>query len=1151
MKKKLLLPFLLLWVSGVAVATGCTDNNNSGNQENPVVLETMIEKDVIELSIYQEYWLQANYDGNETVVWTVEDSTVVSISEDKLIGLKEGSTTLTVTAGTYTDSCQVIVSNYDAEKFSLSLAETNMTLYKNDEKQILATIKYDGNVINPDVEKEFLSSHSSIVEVDSNGKLTAKQYGKATISVYYTFAGVELAQSINVDVISSGKVEIEQDNITLSAVGSYGEETYTNTAILSAKVYEKGVEKNSSSVVWSIQDDEIATINGGLLTAKNAGVTMVTASYLDEDGQTKTDTVVVTVSPIEVDTEKNLVLSKNEIASGYTVDLEDLIGDSNAILGAYVTVGELKTDLSYENEKFDFSTISAGERSLYVQTRNITYKIALQLWTATLETTEDMQLLWSATEGWYRLAGDVDILGLSWKYEQAVEFKGIFDGNNYTISGLNVENVGLFNILSGNAIVKNVTLKGRVNGTGAICAKIKENANVTIENVNVYADVCGTQSGGFIGNLIGQVTLKNVQGVVSRANNSDFNGAIFGIASNMPTMDNVKIYSSLSLCGKSSEDNSMAETLNALNGVVVQPTLTTEQKIIDFEESGDSSVNLAPNATYKSCTIYGNELRTISGANGTISVKGTDVEGRFGGSVDVLFEKEDGTLLYYAIPLSSTVYLNNANFTKYVKIAANTTQESHYILTEDVTLSGTWSSAANSYFSGVFDGDNYTIKGLNVGAAGGLFEYLKDATIKNVSIVDAYLGDQSGTFAYRCYGKVAFDNVYVSLAPQVFTAEKYLSGNDGLGKYKGGLFGRAMGSDGVTVKNCVVYMPENLSKPNGFVAGFTNVNVTVESSTFIGGNGLVCGIRAGYETKLNQDESTVICDAVKAYEYLYSNAIYDTTTAVGSLSQSNTLEWSDMQILAYKSNHPLVKLTNDNAATELKEGTNKDIIVLTDDIDLGSTWNSTQKFEGVLDGNGHAIKYAVTSRGGLVKWLHGSIKNVAIDAKAGDNLQNGLIAPFVTKSNAYMENVYVNTQLGSNRYNTPLFYWWQNENSVGMKNVVVLINESGHNDVRGAIVAMAENIKNEVNAENCYYIDTCGSKKPMATIQSSDSNASKIHAGNNMEALFGTEVNNADGSVSYLNGGLTGYTNYNTFYDAAYSTLSETVKKLLPAKASN
>ena len=486
-----------------------------------------------------------------------------------------------------------------------------------------------------------------------------------------------------------------------------------------------------------------------------------------------------------------------------------------------------------------------------------------------------------------------------------------------------------------------------------------------------------------------------------------------------------------------------------------------------------------------------------------------------------------------------TKFVTNASFASDVKISAD--KEAYYILKEDITLSGTWSSTDNTYFVGTLDGNNHTIKGLNVGASGGLFEYLKDATIKNVSVVDAYLNDQSGVFAYRGYGKVAFENVYVSLAPQVFTAEKYLSGDDGLGKFKGGLIGRAMGSDGVTVKNSVVYMPENLSKTNGFVAGFTNVNVTVENSTFIGGNGLVCGIRSGYATKLNQDANTVICDAAKAYEYLYSNAIYDTTTAVGSLSQSNTLQWSDMQIAAYKSNHALVKLSNTNAATELKEGTNKDIIVVTEDINLGNTWLSTQTFEGVLDGNGHKFTYAVTSRSGLVKWLHGSIKNVAIDAKSESSIQNGLIAPFVTKSNAYMENVYVNTYFGGDRYNTPVFYQLQNENSVGMKNVVVEIDETSYNNVRGSIVAMADNVKNEINAENCYYIATTGTKKPMAT--ATGNNATKIHAGNNMAALFGTEANN-----SYLNGGLTGYTNYNTFYDAAYAGLPEIVQKMLPAK---
>lgn len=86
------------------------------------------------------------------------------------------------------------------------------------------------------------------------------------------------------------------------------------------------------------------------------------------------------------------------------------------------------------------------------------------------------------------------------------EFSGTFDGNGYTISGLNVSGVnyaGLFGVVK-DATIKSVVVKGAVSGTsdaGGIVGYAKSGA-VTIENCGNEAVV--TSTGGYAGGVLGK-----------------------------------------------------------------------------------------------------------------------------------------------------------------------------------------------------------------------------------------------------------------------------------------------------------------------------------------------------------------------------------------------------------------------------------------------------------------------------------------------------------------------------------------------------------------------------------------------------------------------------------------------------------------------
>ena len=374
MRKKFLLPLLMLCVGGFAVATGCKDEGTSSSAD-PTSAEITLSQESIQIETYQEFLLTASYEGEETVVWTVADPTIVSVENGKLVGLKAGTTTVTVTAGSVTDTCTVTVSPLDEAKISLQVAEPNVSLYKDDKKQIETKVTYYGIVLDEATEKSYESSDLNVVSVDANGEMTAKAFGRAMVSVSCTVNGVELGTSVNVEVISSGLVEITPSSVALSL--SEGD----NTATLTAKAYEKGVENTGASIVWSVTEgqDVIELVNGAV-KAINAGETTVTATYVDNDGKEKTDSVTVVVEPTVVSVNKSVELWKDEYVDGYPVDELDLDREDTVTGGYVVLDGELKTTLPFENRRYNVSSLSLGEMELYVETGNTVYQMTLTVY---------------------------------------------------------------------------------------------------------------------------------------------------------------------------------------------------------------------------------------------------------------------------------------------------------------------------------------------------------------------------------------------------------------------------------------------------------------------------------------------------------------------------------------------------------------------------------------------------------------------------------------------------------------------------------------------------------------------------------------------------------------------------------------------------
>ncbi len=207
---------------------------------------------------------------DKTVTWGSSDVSVATVADGIVTAKSPGTVTVTAKSGIYTTDCNVTVTvdieSLSLDKMSLSIGET---------AQLTATVKPDNAT---DKNVSWTSSDETVAKVD-DGKVTAVKSGKATIiakcgdktaecevTVYAKVTGVKLSSS-SLRMMSGDKASLKA---TI---------TPDNT-----------MNKNIS---WSSDNETVAVVNNGEVTAKAEGKATITVTT--EDGQyTATCSVTVT-----------------------------------------------------------------------------------------------------------------------------------------------------------------------------------------------------------------------------------------------------------------------------------------------------------------------------------------------------------------------------------------------------------------------------------------------------------------------------------------------------------------------------------------------------------------------------------------------------------------------------------------------------------------------------------------------------------------------------------------------------------------------------------------------------------------------------------------------------------------------------------------
>ncbi len=341
----------------------------------------------------------------------------------------------------------------------------------------------------------------------------------------------------------------------------------------------------------------------------------------------------------------------------------------------------------------------------------------------------------------YVLTDDIDMAGVE-NYISNLKGTFTFDGNNKTISNWSTKGFSLLVHGSPNCTIKNLTLvnckvdqqNGTNNGAGMIGGWLDASGSVNVDGCKVIGgSVTGTN---YAAAIIGYSSLSTTSIANCSVSGTTINGhnSSAGIIGQQASANTTITDCSVSGCaikndGASDDDWRVGCIAGTVNG---------SRTLFTGNTASDNTLSQEPIVDRTSGYIYNKTENNLWGRY--VTNKGTEfiVDGR-----KII---ADGFTLEVA---SNTYYVSNANGMRYfgdeVNVRNNSFSGKTVKLESNIDLENRlWTPVGQTgatQFTGVFDGQEYTISNLSINnpaggqnCSSGLFGWIPGATIKNLTI---------------------------------------------------------------------------------------------------------------------------------------------------------------------------------------------------------------------------------------------------------------------------------------------------------------------------------------------------------------------------------------------------------------------------------
>jgi len=236
-----------------------------------VPTEISVANDTVDMEVLDEIASGATLTPADAgnVTYTVSNSSVVRVEDDKIVALAEGSAVITVSfegdnkyAACESKTISVTVSLRDA-----SVSADDVTLVINETANINAVTLPEG------LEVEYAVADESVVTVDANGTITPLKVGTTDVTITIKADGIHFVNSTTIAVtVNKITTSIDIENPTIALfVG----DNVSSGALL--------IPGEAGELTYVSSNESVAFVENGVIFAKSKGYAIITVSYDGND----------------------------------------------------------------------------------------------------------------------------------------------------------------------------------------------------------------------------------------------------------------------------------------------------------------------------------------------------------------------------------------------------------------------------------------------------------------------------------------------------------------------------------------------------------------------------------------------------------------------------------------------------------------------------------------------------------------------------------------------------------------------------------------------------------------------------------------------------------------------------------------------------
>lgn len=238
-------------------------------------------------------------DCNSDVTWSSSDESVATVRNDGVLkAVKSGECTATVKIGNIEKTCRVIVRG---RNYGLRL--TGEKTLKIGTTMLLTCMDTDNRSIKAE-ELKWQSENPDIATVDQKGSVQGLKKGKTIIEVSL-LEDPSIKGTFEVEVIDE-KIKVTGISLDKKKLSMDVKDTYK----LTASIFPEGA--NNQNITWASDNEEVAAVSDGTVTAKKVGTAIITATT--EDGSYTAACTVTVTEPAPGQNVTGVTLSKETLS---------------------------------------------------------------------------------------------------------------------------------------------------------------------------------------------------------------------------------------------------------------------------------------------------------------------------------------------------------------------------------------------------------------------------------------------------------------------------------------------------------------------------------------------------------------------------------------------------------------------------------------------------------------------------------------------------------------------------------------------------------------------------------------------------------------------------------------------------------------------